>query len=80
MVAKSDTIGSVLPVVVVEADSNDEGNHLGWEKGALFVVNQVEVAMMCESVFEVGTNFLVAHMIQKWLIYASTRLVNQKKK
>ena len=54
MVAKSDTIGSVLPVVVVEADSNDEGNHLSWE---LYVVNQVEVAMMSESVFEVGRTF-----------------------
>ena len=57
MVAKSDTVGSVLPVVVVEADTNDEGNHLGWEKGALYVVNQVEVAMMSESVFEVGRTF-----------------------
>ena len=53
MVAKSDTVGSVLPVVVVEADTNDEGNHLSWEDGALFVVNQIEI--MCESVFEVGT-------------------------
>ena len=78
MVAKSDTVGGVLPVVVVEADTNDEGNHLSWEEGALFVVNQVEIAMICESVFEVDmievSVFCCSYDSEKggWLIYAST--------
>ena len=31
LVTKSDSVGSVLAVVVVKADTHREGNHLSWE-------------------------------------------------